>query len=33
MLKNLATSALLYDFITESHVICTADGITFADYE
>ncbi len=25
--------ALLYDFITESHVICTADGATFADYE
>jgi hypothetical protein len=25
--------SLLYDFITESHVICTADGATFADYE
>ena len=25
--------AVLYDFITESHVICTADGATFADYE
>ncbi len=25
--------SVLFDFITESHLICTADGATFADYE
>ncbi len=25
--------SVLFDFITESHLICTADGVTFADYE
>ncbi len=25
--------SVLFDFITERHTICTADGTTFADYE